>query len=656
LAGFLAPQLNEIGSSASGVGAPTDTTVGDALSGIGGLIDLLGGGTGGGTVTVTQKDRDNATLQPFGAEINRLQQLRDKIGPARFGTMLNSKFKEFAVTNGTLVSEAREIILGITGQDIGGEEFSIVNEVEEGVTKFLGTSRGQAVLPAVISAATDENGELDNDVAFNLLLEQSSLHAAEQAKLDALKLQADAETARGQINEARLAQVIDSQSLFYGDLALRDVVAFSALAVQNETKVSDSPAILAALRQRENLHRNEVMDAARRGGYANHPDFNVEDSLQPYTSTIKMIEDAGDDAVRAFEVLKAQDGATTLRVLNGLIGFGGGNQELQRFAFGALLDKESANLEDMIRSMNPTRLREFTLDLPLFTGVSTPVTEDNPPAPVSVISGDVLTAARGMNDFERKEEITVGVATFGSYVPSHSTEVGTRATAVDGFATTAAAVNSSDQDLAEATFDKIYDRKFFSTYEAITRFGDTVAANLQNIVAENLSVVFNQRKDLAETRIRNGFAETFPSINLQFNGNEVFVDLGEPKTTNERFLRDTLKRRGLPNTFEGAKQLAILEPNNPIFLPFSEARGINDIRSDVAYVNKIIGTVNRLPDLSTHIKPKIERSFGFENGQQSEVEVPNVIRVTRPEDVEKLSKGDTWEFIDADGDVHRGVL
>jgi hypothetical protein len=258
LAGFLAPQLNEIGSAAQGVGTPVDTSIGDALSGIGGLIDLLGRGGGGGS-SVTQKDRDNANLQPFFARVNRLEGQRDKLGPARFQSMLNAEFKEFVVGHGTLVSEAREGILGITGLEIGAEEFNVVSEAQEGVETFISTTRGQAILPAVIAAATNENGELDNDVAFNLLLEQSSLFAAEQAKLDALKRQAEVEQARGQINETRLAQVIDDQTLFYGNMALQDVVAFSAAAVQNETRVSDGQTVLAALRGRENLFRNEVM-------------------------------------------------------------------------------------------------------------------------------------------------------------------------------------------------------------------------------------------------------------------------------------------------------------------------------------------------------------------------------------------------------------
>jgi len=258
-----------------------------------------------------------------------------------------------------------------------------------------------------------------------------------------------------------------------------------------------------------------------------------------------------------------------------------------------------------------------------------------------------------MNDFERTEEVIIGTATFGAFVPNHLESDRNRAVAVDSFTASAAAMNTSTRPVAEETFDTVYDRKFFSTYEAITRAGDTVAANLQNVVAENLSTIFNQRKDLAETRIRNGFAETFPSISLQFNGTEVFIDLGEPKTTNERFLRDTLKRQGLPHTFEGAKQLAILEPNNPIFLPFSEARGINDIRSDVAYTNKVLSTVNRLPDLASHINPRVEKEFGF--GQQG-TDTTRTVRVSRIQDVDELRLGDTWEFVDEDGDVHRGIV
>ena len=79
MAGFLAPQISDIGAARGGSAPPADTSVGDALVGVSKIFDAAFSSRGGGGAQPTQKDRDTETLKPFAQDISRLFAQRDKL-------------------------------------------------------------------------------------------------------------------------------------------------------------------------------------------------------------------------------------------------------------------------------------------------------------------------------------------------------------------------------------------------------------------------------------------------------------------------------------------------------------------------------------------------------------------------------------------------
>lgn len=648
MVGFLAPQINDIGSAPAGGGGVVDTSIADALTNVGNIFNAgLRAGGNANVKSPTQKDRDNETLRPFNEEVARLQNLRPEIGEAQFNNRLNSAFSSFVVGNGTLVGDARATVLAITGTEVGDEDFNVINVLEQNNKDFLETNRGKAELAGLLQGSKNpETGEFDPDLVFANVTRAAASAAADAAELDALKLLQEKEAATVGINEGRLRGVVDDQLAKFGVKASASMQGIIAVGLQTDARIEDASIFLRDIRLQRTLLKDEIESDARRGGFANHPDFDVNIALAPFDNAIATIESLGDDTIKAFEVLRAADEATSINIINSTVGGGGSNRIFQDFFWQGVLSDTNVDLSEAAQGLNPTEMREARRGAPLFTGTAIPVTSDNPPSVTPVVTDEATVVARSLSEPQRQDEVKVNLATFGQYIPEHSGNENFRAVATESFGMASAAMNTSIKPVSEATFDKTYDGHFFGAYNNIVSFGDSTSANLQNSVTSNLATIFEQRKNLANVRLSNNFSNAFPGIGLSFDSKGVVVDLGEARDQNARFLFDSLKRAGLPKTLEGARRLAILEPNNPAFLPFSEARGVNDIFAEVDYLNKIISTVNKLEDLSPHILPRIEESI---NGN-SPASIP---LISSEEELLSLglSKGDLFSYLDSDGNL-----
>ncbi|MHA2084304.1 MAG: hypothetical protein ACXABD_11155 [Candidatus Thorarchaeota archaeon] len=651
MAGILSPQLSEIGPAPGGVSHRPDTSTGDLLSNVGSVLDTVSRSFQSlSSSGPTQKDRDNATLQPFAAKIARLEGQREQLGESRFNSMLNAEFKSFAVNNPILTPQARTNVQDITGVSVGDEEFNVVNEQQDAVVSFLDTSRGQLALFSVVGKAKNpETGEFDPDTAFVLLAREAALAASDSAELDAINLQTQKMQGVDTQRELFLKEVVDKKNLDFGDKAQRTVSGFVQAAIDSGAKLDNAPAMLAGLRQNRTALELEILADARQGGFQNHPDFDINDALAPYDSMISMIENLGTDAVAAFETMQAMDSIEVAKVINDITKIPlGSNRDYVNYFSQELLDLDTSNLSIGALGLDATALREAARGVSLFPGTAIPVTPTSGPVPESHTTDEATLAARSLTEDERKNEVRVNIATFGSYVSSHTGGENFRATAVESFGMAAAAINTSATPLAVGTFDKVYDAKFFNTYKTITDFGDSTGANLQSAVTANLATVFEQRLGLANVQITNNFSEAFPEMGLTFQGGKVSVDLGIKKGTASKFLSQSLKRHSLPNDLSGLRRLAILEPNNPAFLPFSEARGITSVVNEVAYLNKIVGVVKRLPDLAPHLMPRIEAAISGSSSAGAPI-------VNSRKERDALEDGAIYFWIDSDGVRHQEV-
>jgi len=640
LAGILAPQLNDIGSSQGGVSIRPDTSVGDALTGVGNIFNLIGRATSGSPPRPSQTEQDNAALQPFNAELARLTAQRDQLGESRYRSLVSARFTEFSVNNGALITEAKSAVTALTGLEIGEKDFDPLSEQREQVEAFLETNIGKAKLPAIIAMSTDsDTGLFNTDKAFALFSAATAEHAMNASRLEALKFDLESLETEDAIRDERIEVALDEMILNFGTTAEEDVAGFSTAFFQGDARISDSQVVLAAFRERKALLQAEFESFGRQGGFSTHPQFkaSMEAALSPYDNAINLVNSLGTDVVAFAERMRASDQADVLNLMRKLSVVGGSNQIYQDFVLRTQLGDQLTDLKVAIKGLDQTELRSS--DIPLFSGTAETVTPDNPPQESPVTTAPLNDSSILLSDSERKNEVETNLAIFGTYnTVNHGGGENFRATAVGAFGMAATAVNTSSRPLGEPTFDKIYDATFFNTYNDIVKHGDIHSANLQNVVAENLGVVFNQRLGVVNTRISNFLDKNFPELQLKFDGNEAVLDV-----SGNKFLSGILKQNGFPITLEGARDLAISQPNNQNILAFSEARGVTQLINEIDYVNKIISVVRKLDDLSPHLLPSIGKAIENENF--------GGVFITNAEEYDALEDGTPYTYKNDDGTI-----
>jgi len=248
----------------------------------------------------------------------------------------------------------------------------------------------------------------------------------------------------------------------------------------------------------------------------------------------------------------------------------------------------------------------------LFSQDTAPVTTDAPPLEEGATTPEAKVTAGGLTRLERQEEVRGALASFGAYIQENGADESYRATAVQGYTRASLAMTTSPQPTSEATFDQMYDTKFFDTYNHITQFGDESGARLQNEVAVNISTLFQQREKVTRSRIANDFKQ-LPSFELAMVEGEVtlaFNNLSSGATPQEKKLLAALDREGLSRDLDG---IIKLQAKLPTVLGAST---IGDASNDLAamkkelkYLNKITSTTARLPEINKHLAPRFKSAL-----------------------------------------------
>jgi len=269
VAGFLAPQISDIGAARGGASAPADTSVGNLLGSVAKIFDAaVSPGPAG--PQPTQKDRDSDLLRPYMQDVANLEAQREKLGPAQFNARLNTLFSGFVVANPQLVTEAREGVLGLTGLELGTEDIDLFGEAQKGAAAYLQTSEGLARLPGLI-ADSMVNGEVSNDLLVLAAIDAQAQDAVDEAELVRLNTQLGIEQATSGINEVRLKGVVDDQLFKMGNVAQKDFQGIVQSALITNTTFKDGSFVLGELRNQRATLLSQFENTARKGGFANHP-------------------------------------------------------------------------------------------------------------------------------------------------------------------------------------------------------------------------------------------------------------------------------------------------------------------------------------------------------------------------------------------------
>ncbi len=609
MAGFLAPQLPDIAPAPRAPVAPADTSVGDALTGVAKIFDAAF--SGGTSVRATQKDRDTTTLQPFMNDISRLEAQREELGPSQFKARLNNAFSSFVTTNPLLVAEARAGVVGLTGLEIGTEEIDVVGSIEKNAIAYLNTAEGSARLPDLMSRSLVD-GEMDNDLLVLNAIAAQAEDAKDDAELARLQTQLGIEQSRSGINEVRLKGVVDEWLFKFGNEAQGHFQGVIRGALANNATVSDGATVIGQLRDQRAQLASKFESKARQGGFANHPDWDVSVALRSYDNAIDSLTAKQEDIPRLFEVLRSADGIAVGELINGVIGVGGFQRDVVDYVFSNIIVSGSSELTAMAEGLRASKTITTLADKPLFSETASPVTEANPPVEEGATTPEAKVIATELSRDERQVEVTAGLTNFSAYLTENSSDERYRATAVEGYTLASLAMTTSPQPVAEDVFDRMYNVKFFNTYNNIVGFGDEVGGKLQTEVTHNLAVLFSQREKLASTRIANSFGN-LPSFGLSFVGGSVvlgFNTFGAGATTGEKNLLGKLDQLDFPRDLSGILRLAEIDPLTVNAAGLGVASGnLQELRKEVNYLNKIVSTVSRLPDISQHVLPKIEEQL-----------------------------------------------
>ena len=610
MAGFLAPQVSDIGAARGGSSAPADTSIGEALVGVSKIFDAAFA-SGQRPATATQKDRDSDSLRPFMDSVNKLQQQREALGDRQFQAKLNSAFSSFITANPNLVGEARAGVAGLTGIELGTAEVNLVDELNKDAALFLDTAEGSAMVPALIANSTVE-GELDTNLFMLNTLAARAQADKDDAELAALSTQLGIEQARSGINEVRLKGVVDEWLFRGGKEAQADFRGIVQAAIMSGATIKDGAEVMGQLRDQRAALASRLEEQARAGGFANHPDWDVSIALRPYDNALEALAAKQEDIPRLFEALRGADAIAVGEMINGVTGVGGFQRDVVSYVFSNIIVGGSAELKKLSGALRASPTMATLGNQPLFSQDTAPVTSDAPPLEEGATTPEAKVTAGGLTRLERQEEVRSSLSSFGAYIQENGVDENYRATAVQGYTRASLAMTTSPQPTSEATFDQMYDTKFFDTYGHITKFGDEQAARLQNEVAVNLSTMFQQREKVAKVRLSNDFQQ-LPSFQLAVVDGEVtlaFNNLSGGGTPQEKRLIAALDREGFSRDLEGILKL---QAKLPTVLGSSiigdASNDLAAMKKEVKYLNKIMSTSVRLPEINEHLAPRIAASL-----------------------------------------------
>lgn len=618
MAGFLAPQINEIGAAPIGASAPPDTSVGDLLSNVGSAFDAFGRESRRGG-TATQSDRDDAALRPFFNKLSTIVQMRDSGAmPPNVATI---KIRSLLTTTLANFSHLRSTILEGAGF-IAGEEFNftapdIANEIIVADTKFvLEDQEGRGRLKeAMVWNEDDSLNAKDTQLAISALVGEikSSRSSAALRKSEIERLREE----RRFDNEMQ-AEKIDPILADMAFIAGRGLAGLTeSFFASPDRSAVDAAEILIGLRQTKAEYEQIFNEKAGEEGVLDEERFRagLAQTLKPF-----------DNMIEAFIQI-----ASNPQLLN-QIGEAKDRIELRKFAnsVGSPLTQEFERLLALRFLANATgeievKLKDFSTRLKR-TAVGEKVGED-----IVDETGSLTPEARGVvdrfTDTELKKDIRTSLDawdTIGSVSDKDLEDDDARRFFVTKFSIASDIINTTGVTIDEAVFDRMYPGSFFKQFNRITDFDDDISGQLKASVEKSFTNILSRRKVFVEAVIANSFSRDFPSMGLEWNGSGYVLSLGRkglPKTNAEKNLFQALTTLTLPFTLEGVEELGRLVRRQQLGLGETEldpgfVRTFNlstinvnqtvflKLKDSVRFLNKVVSVALVFPEeISSEILP-----------------------------------------------------
>lgn len=648
MAGVLAPQISEVGASASAPSLPADTSIGDALSSAGNIFGAIAK-TAGEEGTGTQTERDRAGFQPFVSELQRLKRARDngRIKAREYRIKFNNLYSQATAAFPDKVGMINDTFGSITGETVGEPVDSAPQSFAEFQAAALSdpnnhTARAIYFENVVIDP---ETGQVDPKLSSRKWAAGMAQHEAMLANVEVLKSRKEALTLRGEISNLEQEEGVEGFFAHWVSSANKTAnsnVESMPLVFSNtelpppqviEEGITEVQAAIDQITTQANSLAAEagIVDDLRKKFGENWQD-QLTVSLQGQLRFLNRLKVEPEGVIAQIEkrenlaAIKSlhQAGVTApATILNGK------NEVLTNF----LLQQFNTEFKTGIRNMNTNDILSTTPADRAGLNTDDLVDED----------GQTTTAFDGtkqqFNANEMREQVRVGMAQFKA-IP----EVGDDPFAVKKLTNEyiLAANTMNGLKVAEDTFDRVYDNQFFETYSLLDAQKADVMPALNNAIALNLGSILTQRKVAAETGLKTVVGDQLPGFQLVFNGSEfTVVNTNPTKTQNltvfESRIKPFLEEHGLDFTLEGLRELQVLERDQAPALGLNQFLG--EVNDELRYLNKIVGTINKFPE-AIRSQLQIEKT-----------KLPRTI--TSQKEYEELEFGEEYEIEYSDGSVWR---
>jgi len=619
VAGFLAPQLNEI-SAAPGVRPPpSNSVVGDALSGAASIIDLLGRGRS----SLTQSDKDDAALKPYFDRLISLVEQRDSGGmPPDVATLKIRSLIRSTVSN---FSHLRETIFEGAG-DIAGESFDfrepiVGNEIVKRDTDFAFTDpEARARLSEAI--VRNKDGTINNRKTLLGISALVKNIQATRSDLALRKAEIESLTQENSFTNEKQAELIDPLLTSMAVISRKGIQGATDLFLSQspeERSSTDAPAIIAELNRIKADYSAIFIEQAGSAGVLDEERFTrgLAQVLAPFDNMIKTFTQLAANPNLIDEIQNSEE-----RIL------------LREFAnsVGSLLTPEFAQSLGIDMLVNSKA--EISTKLPAFQKIIKQTKVELSTAGETVVDGELTDGAVDtiitFSPKEVKEDVVTALDawdTIDLQTDETLVEEDSRRFYNEKFGVATGIITTTGEAINEETFNRMFGTQFFKRYDRMTAIDDEVTRQFKKSVRNSLSNILDRRRVLVNQNLTNSFSRDFPSLGLKWNGSSFVLVMSQedgPKTQAEKNLLESLSTESLPFTLEGVEELgrrvrrqqlgigdtnldpqlvrafniSTINTNQPIFLKLKDSVGM---------LNKVVGTIKVLPDeISSEVLPTKE--------------------------------------------------
>lgn len=645
MAGFLAPTITEIAAAPSAPAVRQDTSIGDLLGNIGGIVSSLSRGTTT-TTTQTQSDRDTATATPFVVEAQRIEALRatGKLSANQIDALIRKNKLEAVTAFSGRSENIIKSLASVHGEDIDVKEVDLVGAFDAAMVKFFAEDpRGQTLAPSII--VPDKRGGINKEatrlkgiVVYEAFLAQSGKDQQAAEELARLKTQSG-------IRDEELKLVVDPFIAENTAAALSIIAGLgNVLDLTPESNVIDVATLIQEAKTARNQFALQLAARAATRGLTNEPTlYNPEDILKLFDGPIALLTDLQGQPEKIALMQQSQSdvqmGATIA-------------------AAGVALTPESrAYFSSIQLDARRTELTKAAMDWILFVtpptveGLQSLPTEADP---TSVFDPAFTSAAAKLPEFRQIEVARNGIEGFYLAEISELNGPAIRETATEQLTRGMGVMLASGRDVPVATFDQTFRPEFTHMFLAMTDTDDELSLKFTGVVKEFLATVVDQQVTQARFLVSNNFSAEYKNLKVAFNGESWTLDFGKETgqglgiDNREVLLKNLLKKQGLPVSMEGLISL-VSTPTSRLG-PFTDAAQLSllvgDARRMVRILKPSIDYLNKIFDVNKRLGTAVQDSLV---GIPDFAEEEEITHVTSAEDFANVPIGGSFSYIDTDG-------